>query len=222
MQLLGLSSPLPGRQLTRACSVRKGRSQAAVGGQTPRSRPAASPAPSHPPTRLGFRLPQTLPAAAQQLVQLPHSGKRGAQPCSTPPPCHQRPHLGSRASPPSHCPPCAQGLCQNPRWRDGGRGRHRDGTPVPVLLPKGKHRTLHPDVTFGVQITAPLLKSCDTQEGTFTHSCSFIRYLLSISSVPDSQPGPGDAGQQTGSALHPKSESLGQVGWRKPGPTALR
>lgn len=69
---------------------------------------------------------------------------------------------------------------------------------------------------------APLLKSCDPQEGTFTHSCSFIKYLLSTSSVPDSRPGPGDASQQTGSALRPNSESLGQVGWRKPGPTALR
>lgn len=47
---------------------------AGLRGQTPHSRPAASWAPSCPPTRLGFELPQTLPAAAQQLVQLPHSG----------------------------------------------------------------------------------------------------------------------------------------------------
>ena len=33
---------------------------------------------------------------------------------------------------------------------------------------------------------APLLNSCDPQEGTFTHSCLFVKYLLSISSVPGS------------------------------------
>lgn len=139
-QLLGLSSLLPGRQLTRARSVGKGRSWAARG-QTPHSRPAASRAPSCPPTRLGFRLPQTLPAATQQLVQLPHSGKQGAQPCSTPPPCHQCPYLGSRASPSSHCPPCAQGLCQNPQWRDRAGGDTEMEPLSQCFWEKGKRQT---------------------------------------------------------------------------------
>ena len=103
------------------------------------------------------------------LVQLPHSGSTALHPTSPPPlptrgvSCKSSFSLSSLAR-------YALGLCQSPQVE---RRRHRDGTLVLMLFPKGKHRSLHPDAAFGVQILARLLNGYDPRSGlslALTHS----------------------------------------------------